>query len=70
MEKGPRAKRKQVSVADAMDRVRWDYRPRGDEGSSATSAGDFFDSFPWGGEADGKEEPEADAGDENASADG
>ena len=58
MEKSPRGQRKNVSVADAMDRVRWDYRPRGDEQAATATAGDFFDSFPW--EGAGEDDDEAD----------
>ncbi len=61
MEKNPRGQRRTVSVADALDRVRWDYRPRGDEHSPAATAGDFFDAFPWEG---APEDEEASAVDE------
>lgn len=39
------------SLAELLDRVVWNYRPRDDEPSHLVSTAQFFDEFPWSGEA-------------------
>lgn len=59
-----RRKGNAVSVADAMDRVRWDYAPSPGGPAHGRSAGDFFDEFPWQGTSQDEErEPDTDDGD-------
>jgi hypothetical protein len=49
------------SLAKAIDAVRWDYDPEGEELSPLVSTERYFRDFPWEPEEVFVEEPEADS---------
>ena len=44
----------ELSVAQAMQLIRWDFVPEEDDSSFEVSTGAFFEEFPWDGDDDGE----------------